>query len=182
MEGAVSEIPPVSGGRAGASLGLRQLESLIQPCRYPLSASLSAWLLYSLQPQTATSQGRAHSHHQPWGLTSTAPRNRGPSLRLQVLKFWGRAMIHIVVARATGIGSQRGQFLVVGSLADPTTGVPAKFTASFRGPDETAGRHKKTRLLCSSHTQSGSSAQLQPKPHPSMTDHSGQPSWGFSNS
>lgn len=180
MEGAVSETPPVSGGRAGASLGLRWLESLIQPCRYPLSASLSAWLLYSLQPQTATSQGRAHSHHQPWGLTSTAPSNRGPSPRLQVLKFWGRAMIHIMVARATGIGSQRGQFLMVGSLADPTTGVPAKFTASFRGPDETAGRLSSH--TCSSHTQSGSSAPLQPKPHPSMTDHSGQPSWGFSNS
>lgn len=50
LEGLLSETPPVSAGRAGASLGLGQLESLIQLCHFPLSAclSVSAWQLYSL--------------------------------------------------------------------------------------------------------------------------------------
>ena len=52
----------------------------------------------------------------------------------------------------------------MGSLADPTTDVPSKFTADFEGSNETGGRYPKLMLfLFFSLSQPGSSAQLLPK-------------------
>lgn len=62
-------------------------------------------------------------------------------------------MTDSVVARAwaTMIGTGEGQFLRVGSLAEPTIDAPSKFTASFGGSDQTGGKHTKPLPLCSSH-------------------------------